>query len=410
MLRIISSNKNFSYIINKHPVTNSFERSVRKGKVYGSFSGDNTYSLWFEDHTNETSFGRDKNDFNFLDVTRFAHPAMLQAIMWEAFRTLVNKPDERDFDANHEAIFLLKADNYSVVEKLCKAFSLALVRHEEASSKAVHSLSIAAIGMPLRRLVSILSLIFFIVALKDSEHDAGFNEDLVQKYSKMISELDAPYLARHIFKTSALWSHDVYKRHGESVNTPIIKMTYGNSQQQRQVFIKKHIKLPSEFPLVDIGAGELFHAKAFAGHFPIVRAYEKNEQLIDRALHKAKLKGIENIEPMGEYTGQDLNGCQVLMIEMIEHLQLEEAVIMLQNVASSGFTQLILTCPNFNFNRYFMIEGFRHPDHKWEPTSAQLAGIMSSVFTSDNFKVSYYQVGDIVAGQSMALGFVVEAI
>ncbi len=410
MLKIISSNKDFSYIINKNPETNSFERSVRKGKVYGSFSGGNTYSLWFEDHPNETSFGRDKNDFNFLDVTRFAHPAMLQAIMWEAFRTLVNKPDERDVDATHLAIFLLKADNYSVVERLCKAFSLVIERHDEQSSKAVHSLSIAAIGIPLRRLVSILSLIFFIVALKDSEHDAGFNEDLVQKYSKMVVDLDAPYLVRHVFKTSVLWSYDVYKKHGESINTPIIKMSYGNSQQQRQAFIKQHIKVPSEYPLVDIGAGELFHAKAFANQFPTVKAYEKNDELINKALHKAELRGITNIEAMGEYTGQDLNSCQVLMIEMIEHLQLEEAIAMLKKVATSGFTQLILTCPNFMFNQYFTIKGFRHPDHKWEPTSTQLAGIMNSIFTPDKFKVSYYQVGDIVAGQSMTLGFVVEAI
>jgi hypothetical protein len=52
-MQIKSNNPNFSFIIRKNPSSGMIIEAVRKGYLFGWYTGENTYNLYFKDSPNE---------------------------------------------------------------------------------------------------------------------------------------------------------------------------------------------------------------------------------------------------------------------------------------------------------------------------------------------------------------------
>jgi len=96
-----------------------------------------------------------------------------------------------------------------------------------------------------------------------------------------------------------------------------------------------------------------------------------DEEALETVTRKARAKELDNLVPLSsighfldQYNGEKVD---VILTEVIEHMSPEEAqALILQVCAEVDFDRFIITTPNADFNPFYELEGYRHPDHKWE--------------------------------------------
>ena len=88
----------------------------------------------------------------------------------------------------------------------------------------------------------------------------------------------------------------------------------------------------------------------------------------------------------------------VVMSELIEHLPVYEAELLIKKVMSFNPKRLIITTPNKDFNVNFRHDGLRIEDHQWEMGIDQFREFIY------NIGGRVVQVGDKVDGSSVTLG------
>jgi len=100
----------------------------------------------------------------------------------------------------------------------------------------------------------------------------------------------------------------------------------------------------------------------------------------------------------------------VLMTEVIEHMDIEESIKLLNKIKKLNFKNLIITVPNKEFNKYYLLEEneFRHYDHNWEPTKKEFKDLMEKVYPKSLYNKEFIEIGDKVNDISTTLGCVIK--
>ena len=70
------------------------------------------------------------------------------------------------------------------------------------------------------------------------------------------------------------------------------------------------------------------------------------------------------------------------------------------------YNKIIITTPNFEFNKYYNMTGFRHSDHKWEYTGEQFISYIKDV-VPDNIPKEFVGIGDTVDGISVTQAVII---
>ena len=65
----ITYNNTIHYVLKKNPQSGMFSKDLRKGFVYGLYSDDQTYCVYFKDSETEISYR--PYDFEYLDSSRY---------------------------------------------------------------------------------------------------------------------------------------------------------------------------------------------------------------------------------------------------------------------------------------------------------------------------------------------------
>ncbi|GKS13069.1 hypothetical protein YDYSY3_40690 [Paenibacillus chitinolyticus] len=373
IVQLSSTNPQFSYLIRKNPESGMLLRPVRKGIAYGWYTGENTFNVYFKDADNEISYKQhDKEEFEYLNVSRYNTP-LFPLNAWNEFFTAPLKiRDERDSEGFTHTVRIpmihIEMIRYiHFFEKHLPDFSFEIAHQAHRT----YSLTVTT-GLSLYHLLHAVSVLCLFLSTFGNEY-IDISDLLLEKYIRSVQVIDAPFYIRSLFVRNFLHSRERFKKYkGELEKTDRyeIDFDFGGTGHQRRTFIRG--QLPFDKAVLDIGCGEGFYAIPFASKLEdTYYAVDIDEEALETVTRKARAKELDNLVPLpsighflDQYNGEKVD---VILTEVIEHMSPEEAqALILQVCAEVDFDRFIITTPNADFNSFYELDGYRHPDHKWE--------------------------------------------
>ncbi|WP_042346553.1 class I SAM-dependent methyltransferase [Bacillus massiliigorillae] len=418
IVSLTSENPSFSFVIKKNPNAEMTLRGIRKGIACGWYSDEQTYNIYFKDGDNDISFKQYHQEFyEYLNLSRYNTPLFPLNAINEFFSHLLKKSDERDvsgyihtFSVN--MVYMQGERYFQIFKRHFQGF------HIEATPICQNNYQIKiSTNQSLHSLLQYSILFFLFLAMMGKEH-LDVPDELANKYIDIMNELNSPYFIRYLFVKNVIKERRQFKnlRHKLEQSTEgVLKFQYGSTADQRKQAIEQMLSFNKE--IVDIGCGEGAYAIPFAQK---LEQYEYHAIDIDKELlhivrKKMKRKGISNITTYSALDSYlqtyDSKKVDVLLTEVVEHMQLEEARAMVQQVLKRiTFDCFILTTPNREFNTYYELEGFRHEDHKWEMTTVEFQQWIKDIVGEYNVELSFLEIGDSVNGIHTTQGVVIKKV
>lgn len=418
LLKLSSTNPEFSFIIAKNPTGLPLIKSIRKGYVIGWYSSNDTYSLWFKDGNDEISF-KDyaEQEFEHVSTNKYessmAYASMIKECFYSAMKT-DNPKDGEGFTHTLEINQLrCKNQNYlKIFEKYHDHLTIDSV-NIVGKSWNVKMTSTSSIS----DFLNLVSLFLLFTAVVNDEH-IYIDDEMVSRYTNSIKRLDSPYFIRYIFKSRILEGRNIFKKYKEvleSSETNKIALSFGDTQIARKDFVASNIDL--KLDLVDIGCGEgshiLYNAKKFIENETEIHAIDRDPEVLSIVKSRCATRNYDNVNfysSIDEFLDNldDSRNYQIVLSEVIEHNELSELTPLMEKIRSIPRVQkIIITTPNKDFNvNYAMEDEYRHHDHKWEMNGEEFTETVKSIF-GDDWIVDLHQVGDIVNGVSPTSGCVV---
>lgn len=415
IVQLRSENPNFSFLIKKNPQSGLALRSIRKGNAYGWFTNSTTYNVYFKDADNEISYKQSEQDhFEYLNVSRYNTPLFPLNAISEFFSAPMKQHDERDV-AGYEHVFFInmihieRLPYMSYFEKHLKDFTFELTHQAHKS----YSLTIST-KTSLHKLLHVVSVLCLFLGWFGNEY-LDLSDNILDKYSKSINVIDAPFYIRSLFARNFLTSRDRYRKYKEEIersNRYKIQFDYGSTGQQRRNYIAG--KLPFTKSIVDIGCGEGFYAIPFAAKVSqYYYAIDTDCNMVNMVSRKATEKDIHNLilfhslnQFLEEYNGEQVD---VILTEVIEHMSMDEAKSLIHQIFKHlDFDQLIITTPNADFNQFYELEGYRHDDHHWEMGQQEFQTWMTALMEEAGVQGQFVSIGDSVNEISTTQGVIIQ--
>lgn len=396
----------------KNPATGLSLRSVRKGIAYGWYSDASRYHVYFKDADNEISYKQYEHEhFEYLNLSRYNTPLFPLHAIGEYFSAPLKSRDERDvagythtfsstwfisswcatlpFSKSRQRLFLRN-----------RAQGRQKLRVDHSDAKSLHDL------------LQVTSVLCLFLATFGKEH-LDISDSLLDKYSKSIQAMDAPFYIRSLFSRNFLPKREHYRKYKaalEQTDRYEMHLEYGSTGMQRRNFIAG--QLPFSRPILDVGCGEGFYALAFAGKLAhCYYAVDIDEERLELVNRKAVAKEVDNIvlfpsvdSFLLEYNGEQVD---IILTEVIEHMSTKEArALILQLCREVDFASFIITTPNADFNPYYELSGLRHDDHKWEMGEQAFQTWMNEIMQKAGVEGEFVKIGDQVNGMPTTQGVI----
>jgi 2-polyprenyl-3-methyl-5-hydroxy-6-metoxy-1,4-benzoquinol methylase len=254
--------------------------------------------------------------------------------------------------------------------------------------------------------------VYFALTASLNNQDFDLIENSLERIIDAVNIIDAPYYLRYIINSRLITSPKLFMKLVSKLQTPNITLKYGNTAIQRRDYIKSLLNF--DRTIVDIGCGEGFYAIPYStilaqkNKGAMYYAIDINEAELQKVQDKALKKELNNIITLNDYSELSIiESCDVILTEVIEHMEPEASEAMIRWVLSNlNFNKIIITTPNFDFNKYYNLYTFRHEDHHWEPTSIQFKNFMAPI--TEGYKVTYLEIGDIVDGICCSQGILIQ--
>lgn len=418
LLQVTSTNPNLSWVLSKNPATQAdteepFAKPLRKGRVFGWFSSAQQFTVMFRDSPLEASFS--DSEFEYLDQTRYGHPLAMLGMIDEMLKSAAEGKSELDTPDNTQTLFVpsmlfLRASGVPAFCDHVQAMSAGQVSFAITplvESGVVGSLTLVTHGklslaLGWLRLFCLFQLLSAANALPASQ---------LERYAKVLAGLNAPYFLRYLFSRNALTDRKQFKLFQPILETEDIKLCWGDTRQQRFDALREHLGKSGAAQLVDIGCGEGWYATKLSSLYQEVLAFDLDEIEREKCMHLAKRRNIENIQVLpGVSTDTELelliqDGADVLMTEVVEHMPPQDATELVSRVLHTGASRVLVTTPNKRFNQNYLLadDVFRHDDHDWEPTEAELVEWAVCLAADSGHDVTVSGIGDSVRGEHTSL-------
>lgn len=425
VLRVKSTNPDFSWIAHKAPATQRtaqapFSREIRKGTAYGWFTDVSTdspleYVVWFKDHPHMISFANQRTDFEYLDTTRYGHPYGAIAMIGAHFSTAEKELYEKDTPAHAEVSYFMEGRRGVLA-------SLAKILTSEAAGRKVEikplpgtlgncdfAQEVVCTAPTVHEALNLMVSVSIIMTLKDEDFYLPMKWADKVRYLKGFEKLSAPYYMCRLFKVLGAGdpgSFDKLKAEGYFGSTRGIDLKFGTSQFQRHGMIREVLK--GGLSLYDLGCGEGFHFTRLSPKYEEIHAIDRDLSRTPKALEGSSAVFFpEETELSPEWAKEEaeLEGSDILMTEVLEHMEQPVASAFLTEVLNKNPKQVVITLPNGEFNKHFPLNEdaqFRHYDHKWEPSLMQAAEFVNSSLPPNvGWKVSLSGGGDVVDGVAL---------
>lgn len=429
IITLSSTNPDLSFIIKKNPTGLPIVRPLRNGYLIGwypknikdvpgdEFNNPQIYVIYFHDSPDACSFQMlDKgNEAKYVNGGQYCSPLIVIGAQSEILGTALGKKDDLDVSHFHTLTisgFWIK--NMTIFRNLLDAFQEVQVELKHLLGH-MYQVQMQYQGA-LYDFMSIISLISIITAMTNHEPVMMENAS-IEKYTKLLHRSttnkvahDGWYL-RYIFKKRSRMT----KKHLHLLDTPRIKMTYGNTSDARCDFIWYNL---SNFNMdfLDIGCGtdlsirRMIHRRwnqgasiSNYGYYLVDSDPKVRERLANR--------GLSCHESIDDFyvNNPDFNGCMI-MTEVIEHNDAEKAEEIINIALSYRPSKIMITTPNFTFNQFFssnpetLVKRYRHDDHQWEMTFEEFQSWLSRIVDDTPYDIKFLGIGDTIDGIPITSG------
>lgn len=366
IIEINSSNKDLGYILNKNPASGLTVKGLRKGFIFGKFIGPLTYVCGFEEGVNQDSF---EKEGNYLIYKGYCSAEAALAVLTNLFDCLTKEGNRQYEDGSSLNTITIKC--IEVNDKNIFTFnnnSIKLASYSVADDCSLVRLDFTNNGS-LIDLIRYTCLFLYMQVVNDN---VGFLQiDQAKLYANIIKKDDSiPFIIRHRFR--GIFEQNMAKNIVPMLCNDSIKLSnIGRNENQRMAFVSQHIKYKS---VLDIGCGLGKYIKVSKATKYI--GVDIDERVLERAKAKASYTNVEAsfytdwIEGVKQLT----EPTTVLLIEFIEHVEKDLAMLILEQLCLNKYVnQILISTPNKDFNKYFYIDDdkLRFDDHIYELTEEE---------------------------------------
>lgn len=367
IIKVNSSNPNMSYILNKNPNSGFLIRDCRKGFIVGKYVNPLTYMAIFEEGVAQDSFEKEGNYLVYRGYCSAESALTVLTTLFDCIKKDSNNKYEEgpslntitieclDVDVKHLSIF--NTENFNIIY------------YPIADNCNLIQLNVTNNGS-LIDLLRYTALILFMQLVKDNV--SYLTLDQVNVYANIINKNDSiPFIVRHRFR--GILEDNMSKKVVPLLNNDHIKLSnIGRNEQQRFAFVSTHIKYRDS--VLDIGCGPGKYIKVTKATKYI--GVDIDENVLVKAKSKAEYLAVEGsfysnwniaLEQLTEPT-------TVLLIEFIEHIEKDVAMLLLETlVLNKHVKQILISTPNKDFNMYFNLgpNEVRYEDHIYEMTQQE---------------------------------------
>jgi hypothetical protein len=428
IIKITSTNQDFISLLRKNP--NSFEgvqlRQIKKGVGIGHIVSNHEYHLVFHD-TNHSFV--DKYENSKIDYNSFSDPRVFLSLASEFLRDLmIDKQawfDDKITWLNDTKVSDLDVEGYThqiyieniYVDSLSKNKKFILSTYYP-QIELIHkcgnlfSLKITT-NKSLHELINLTALSCMYLSATNTLR-GYFNMDMIRKYIRIMKNLDpVPYFVIYLFAKRCVRSKEDFELLKSELNSVFkgdLNMTWGTTQVMRLNFISQKILTEGKINnnVLEIGCGQLNYAQKLLGKLDDTKTWYAVDKvdyskLISSLSKKHSKKKIVFSNNLNELCIPDNSIC--LLIEVIEHMLFDEAKKLVEYILTKYKpSRLIITTPNFAFNKHFALSGFRHEDHHFELNSDEFKNFIELILCNSNYEANYFGIGDEINGEFITSG------
>lgn len=433
LIKITSDNPEFLSLMQKNP--DSFNglhlRKIKNGVAVGRIVSPNEYHMFFQD--TKYSFVNDIS--NQIDFQSYCNPKVFLAFASRFLRHIFKDKDEyfsqeipwlgksvREVDAEGFT-HTFEIDNIYVngipykrgfvLSKYFPGITL------ERKLGAIFSLKIVS-NNSLFELLNLAALTCLYLAITNKQH-WYITEDISRKYLRIIKNLyPVPYFVLYLFARICLSSRPQFEELNGELEEAFdgdVSFTYGNTQVMRIESVKESALIDDVIPenVIEVGCSEMDYPKKLLRYMKEDSHWYSNDindysHLVPNVI---KRTGNDRFSFVNDYNViPKEKDYLLLLVEVIEHMPYNDAVVLVSDLVSKfNPKRIIITTPNFDFNKNFAFEDrtYRHDDHHFELTREQFeAFLLSITFAFKEFDgkvgVNTFDIGDVVNGEPLTFG------
>lgn len=406
-LQVSSTNPQISFIWKKNPASGMNMMEHKSGHLCGWYSPNNqSYNVWFKDQVKANSYG----DQDYNNTLQYSSPLFVLDALNLFFSENIKKTNDKDTDGfdNSVLINLVSYANNNLIQNFVKQFPDYKFEVEEVQS--VKRITIST-KKTMGELINLTAVLFALFELRKT--DLYVDASLLTKYLHCLNRINAPYFVRYLFKMYLLRNMKDFNECKDILEDGKYNLSFGDNYLSRVQTTLKHID--TSLPVVDIGCGEGKFMNYIAPKVPTYLGFDKDLSVLDLAEQKIIKNQLSSAKVFQDELAfkTAVNGLvsyNALLIEVIEHMPIESAKKLISEVLSLPKAQtVVITTPDRNFNKHYLIDGFRHDDHHYELTMMEFQTLINSL-TPPSFKVNYINIGDSIDGVSTTVGAVLTRI
>ena len=384
-LKLSSTNPDFSFLIRKRKLPEGSSMQIREigSKLcYGWYSTDDQYCLYYQDFNKND----EKGEFEKLK------DEYALKIIYSFFGDTIKLEDKMDIIGYSHKLELnmIYIGSIKMINKIKKFLDNVEIIIEYICDK-YYKISLAS-EISLNYLMNTVALVFLFIALMNRNLE-NINNDMVEKYINVINKLDTPFYVRYLFSLEMFKSKKIfnqYKNDLENTQKYKINLSFGNTHEQRVDFIRD--QLDFKCPILDIGCGEGSYVTRFSKKVERYYAVDNDPEMLKIVGNKLAKYEIENVIVSDNFEDLVDEKVDIILTEVIEHMSKNEAEDLIRKILHTiNFNKFIITTPNRTFNKYYLLDGFRHEDHKWEMSEMEFKNWIDSVM--DDYKYEFVGIG-----------------
>ena len=434
IVQLKSDNDDFSFIINKNPNSGLIAKDLKQGVVFGFFTkgSEKSFNIYFKDGSDEVSFPQYEGEkFEYLNTSRYNSASFvvnaINEMMKSAFQSNQYKIPDGELkidDGGVESTFFINmiyVKNVRYIEAFENYFPEFKVNAEVVTGKN-YRITITT-EKSIFELLNFAALFAIFQAIVNDE-PMFINEQYASKYIHCMNVIDAPYFVRYLFKIRFLENFKLFKTVQEELSdckSHKVEMTLGNTWQARQMGIQDRLSFKNN--ILDVGCGEGKYITRFNRFMKDLKYFAVDVDPVElekseRRVRQKSLKNVTFFESTSKFLESEHNNedekVDVICTEVIEHMSIEDAESLMNDILSCNVGTLIVTTPDVRFNDNYFMEGMRHDDHDWEPTKYEFENFMgkclakSSRLGKEMESMEWFGMGDIVNGVYPSQGMVVK--
>lgn len=409
-ITIQSENKDLSWVLVKNPESGTQLRKVRQGLGYGWFTMDKPteYNLYFKEGIDSDSFA--DTSFEYLSKNQFGHPYAHISLLNTFLSDCSKKVTEYDRKSQHKIILDQVLTYETRIIKKINQFIDIDVNFTELNK---HVYRVEFVGnCTFNHMINIVLVVCLFLCGRGLEFLVKMDEGFLNKYTDIINKLNLPYYLRYVFSSFLFKHRTKFNKYCNLLNTENIKLAFGTTALQRLRYVEK--KLSFTCDILDFGCGSGMYAFNFAKNNvdKTYHALDIDNDSLETINKRAKGKELTNIKTYNDLDQiKTKNPLDIILIEVIEHVDKSSAAKILRKLLKMNFGKLIITTPNKDFNVNYLLEDdeLRHADHCWEMGKDEFVTWFSSQMSDiEGIGFEFVDIGDSVDGVFTTQGVIVQ--